>query len=136
MPKALPIELRSRVLASLAEGMTFVEAAETFDVGVATIVRWRRLERERGDARPRKTGGDRRSWRIEAASGAILALLEEDPELPINALRAALREQGLVFGYGTVRMFLKRHGFKRRRGRRPARRTPARPSRCKPVRIP
>ena len=125
MPKALPIELRSRVLASLAEGVTFVEAAETFDVGVATIVRWRRLERERGDARPRKTGGDRRSWRIEAASGAILALLEEDPELPINTLRAALREQGLVFGYGTVRMFLKRHGFKRRRGRRPARRAPA-----------
>ncbi len=127
MPKALPIELRNRVLAAMAGGMTFVEAAETFDVAVASIVRWRRLEREGGDARPRKMGGDRRSWRIEAASGAILALLEDDPELPINALRAALRERGLDFGYGTVRMFLKRHGFKRRRGRRPARRTPARP---------
>ncbi len=133
MPKALPIELRNRVLAAMAEGMTFVEAAETFNVAVASIVRWRRLERDQGHARPR-TQARLRGWRIDAERSTILGLLEADPELPINALRAALRERGLAFGYGTVRMFLKRHGFKRKRGRQPVRRKPPRPPRRSPVR--
>ena len=119
MPRALPIELRKRVLAALAGGMTYRAAAETFDVGVASIVRWRRLEREQGDPRPKRPGGNRRAVYIEDERDTVLGLLEENPDIPIETLRAALGERGLVFSYGTVQSFLKRRGFRRKRGRRP-----------------
>ena len=119
MARALPVELRTRVLAALAEGMTFRAAAATFDVGLATVVRWRRLEREQSHLRPKRPGGNRRPVYIEDERDTVLGLLEENPDMPIEALRAALGERGLVFSYGTVQSFLKRHGFRRKRGRRP-----------------
>ena len=119
MARALPVELRTRVLAALAGGMTYRAAAETFDVGVASILRWRRLEREHGHPRPKRPGGNRRAVYIEDERDTVLGLLEESPDMPIEVLRAALGEQGLIFSYGTVQSFLRRHGFARKRGRRP-----------------
>ena len=121
MGKALPVELRVRVMAALAEGMTLREAAETFYVGEATVSVWRRRQREHGHLQPKQRTGRTRSWRIEAERDTIFGLLQDDPELPIKALRAALRERGIVFSYGAVRRFLKRHGFKRKPGRPPGR---------------
>ena len=119
MARALPVELRTRVLAALAGGMTYRAAAETFDVGVASILRWRRLEREQGHPRPKRPGGNRRAVYIEDERDIVLGLLGESPDMPIEALRTALGERGLIFSYGTVQSFLKRHGFRRKRGRRP-----------------
>lgn len=119
MGKALPVELRVRVMAALAEGMTRAEAARLFRVGVGTIAGWRRLERARGHLRPKERTGRTRAWRIEAERDRIFALLEADPDLPTHALCAALREQGLVFSHSAMKRFLKRHGVERRIGRPP-----------------
>ncbi len=66
MSKALSVDLRTRVLAVVARGGDDREAAARFGVSAASVSRWRRLEREKGDVRPGPLGGDRRSGRIEA----------------------------------------------------------------------
>ncbi|TCL88900.1 Homeodomain-like domain-containing protein, partial [Rhizobium sp. PP-WC-2G-219] len=61
MSKALSMDLRVRALAAVSQGLSHRAAAERFKVSAASISRWRKLEREQGDARPHALGGDRRS---------------------------------------------------------------------------
>ena len=66
MSRALSVDLRVRVLGAVSAGATHREAADRFGVSAASVSRWRKLEREQGDPRPGRLGGDRRSDRIEA----------------------------------------------------------------------
>ena len=102
MSKALSLDLRTRVLAAIAGGLSCRQAAERFGVSASSAIRWRALERIQGDARPKALGGDRRSGRIEARAGLILALVEEKPDITLEELRAALARRGLAVGYGTL----------------------------------
>ena len=81
MSKALPLDLRSRVLRAVADGASHRQAAARFGVSAARVSRWRALERSQGDARPGPLGGDRRSARVEAQGG-----LPEGSESEIAAL--------------------------------------------------
>ena len=76
MARALSTDLRSRVLSSIAEGLSCRQAAARFGVSASSAIRWRQLEREHGDACPKQQGGDRRSDRIEAHAETILGLVE------------------------------------------------------------
>jgi transposase len=49
-------------------------------VNNASVSRWRRREREQGNAKPRVLGGDCRSGRIEAQAALILERLENRPD--------------------------------------------------------
>jgi transposase len=72
------------------------------------------FERERGEARARLLGGNRRSGRVEAHKDTTLALIEETPDIPIKELCQALAEKGVTFGYGAIRRFLaRRHAQKK-----------------------
>ena len=75
----------------------------------------RALERIQGDARPKALGGDRRSGRIEARAGLILALVEEKPDITLEELRAALARRGLAVGYGTLWRFFARRRITRKK---------------------
>ncbi len=118
MSKALSLDLRNRVLSAVSEGMSHRAAGARFGVSAASVSRWRALEREPGDARPKALGGDRRSGRIEAQRGVILGLLEERRDMAIEELRAALGDRDLTFSYGSIQRFLVRHGITRKK--RPA----------------
>ena len=115
MAKALSVDLRIRVLAAVAGGMTHRAAAERFGVSAASVSRWRALKRSQGDVRPGPLGGDRRSGRIEAQRRLILSLLDKTPDITIRELCAALGERGHGFGFGPVQRFLKRHGLTRKK---------------------
>ncbi len=108
MSKALSLDLRERVLAAIAEGMSCRQAAIRFGVGASSAIRWRAMERARGDARPKALGGDRRSGRIEAHAATILAMIEETPDLTLHEMRAALAERGVAVGIGTLWRFFAR----------------------------
>lgn len=124
MSKALSIDLRTRVLAAVAAGATHREAAGRFGVSAASVSRWRRLEREKGDVRPGPLGGDRRSGRIEAQADLVLGLLAERPDITVEELRLALVERGHAFGYGTLqRFFARRRITRKKRLRTPASRS-------------
>lgn len=76
MSKALSVDLRVRVLAAVAAGLSHRQAGERFGVSAASVSRWRKLEREQGDARPGPLGGDRRSHELERHAGAILGIIK------------------------------------------------------------
>ena len=90
MSKALSLDLRTRVLAAVAEGASHRTVGARFGVSAASVSRWRALERVQGDARPGPLGGDRRSGRIEAQAVLIRQLLEETPDITTEELRQAL----------------------------------------------
>lgn len=115
MSKALSLDLRTRVLAAVAGGLSHRAAAARFGVSAASVSRWRALERERGDARPKALGGDRRSARIEAHKALIVSLVEDTPDITIEELRRALGTRGLQFGFGAIQRFFKRHRITRKK---------------------
>jgi transposase len=73
---------------------------QRFAVSASSISRWRALERERGDARPKAMGGDQKSHHVDAHAAAILVALGPDRDRTIHEVRAILREEaGLAFGF-------------------------------------
>lgn len=117
MVRPLSVDLRSRVLAAVAEGATHREAAQRFGVSPSSVSRWRRLARINGDSQPAKKGGDQRSGRIEAQRDLILEFLDDQRDMTIQELKTALAERGYQFGYGTLQRFLKRHRMTRKKRR-------------------
>ena len=126
MAKALSVDLRDRVIAAIAGGLSRRKAAERFGVSAASAIRWSALKRDVGDALPKQQGGDRRSKRIEAHAGLILAIVEEATDITLVEVQAKLAEQGLSFGIGTLWRFFDRHAvtLKKSRRMRPSRATP------------
>ena len=57
MSKALSQDLRIRVLAATADGLSSRQAALRFGVSAASAIRWPALERIQGAARPKALGG-------------------------------------------------------------------------------
>jgi transposase len=127
MVKALSLDLRVRVLKAVSEGASHRSVAERFGVSAASVSRWRALARSKGEPRPGRLGGDRRSARIEAQGGLIRDLLAATPDITTEELRAALAERGHTFGHGTLQRFFRRHGLtrKKRLATRPSRTAPA-----------
>lgn len=117
MSKALSLDLRMRVLAAVASGLSHRQAAERFGVSAASVSRWRAREREQGAPIPKALGGDRRSGRIDACKALILSLLEATPDITIEELRQALGEGGHHFGFGTIQRFFVRHAITRKKRR-------------------
>ncbi len=115
MPKALSMDLRMRVLAAVSQGLSHRAAAERFGVSAASIGRWRKREREQGDARSGALGGDRRSARIDAQKSVILEALGPDKDATIEEIRQSLARQGLFFGFGTIQRFFVRHKITRKK---------------------
>ncbi|MBK5956670.1 hypothetical protein CCR97_00255 [Rhodoplanes elegans] len=109
MSRALSLDLRTRVLKSVADGMSHRQACERFGVSAASVSRWRRRTEVQGDARPKALGGDRRSGRIEACKDLILGVLAETPDITIEELRRSLASHGHTFGFGTIQRFFERH---------------------------
>jgi transposase len=112
MPTPLSMDLRIRVLASAAQGLSHRQVGERFGVSAASVSRWRALEREQGEARARPMGGDHRSQRIEAHKDTILAILEAKSDIAIEELRGA---KGVVVDSGTIRRFFARHAITRKK---------------------
>ena len=70
---ALSGDLRMRVVEAVIEsGLSRNAAAERFGVSVASAVRWVKRFETTGEISPARTGGDRRSDRIEAHRDYLL----------------------------------------------------------------
>src|SRR5579862_9657860 len=94
--RPLSIDLRDRVVAAVAGGLSRRRAAERFGMSAASAVRWCSRQRETGDAKPRPQGGDRHSHRIEAQAGYILETVAERPDVTLSELRALLGQRGVA----------------------------------------
>lgn len=76
MGQPLSMDLRSRVLAAIDDGMSCRSAAARFGVAPSTAIRWYGQRRDTGSFTPKPQGGDMRSHRVEARRDDILAIWE------------------------------------------------------------
>lgn len=121
MVKPLSLDLRKRIVAAVAGGMSRRKAAERFGVSPASAVRYCALDAKQGDARPRPQGGDRHSHKIEAHADFILDAVARKSDVTLVELRALLAQKGVSVAVSTLWRFFNRRRitFKKRR------RTPA-----------
>ena len=80
-------------------------------MSAASVSRWRALECQQGDPKPKPMGGDQRSRQIEAHGKLILSLYEATPDTTLQELRAALAGHGISVGYGGLWRFFDRRGI-------------------------
>jgi len=122
MSKPYSEDLRERVVAAVEGGLSRRQAANMFDVGISTVIRWVQRFRTTGSFLAKPMGGDHRS-RLTGARTWILERIEAAPDLTIEELRDELREHGVIVGYGTVWRFFEREAitFKKKRARGRAR---------------
>jgi transposase len=132
MGKPLSFDLRSRLVAAVAGGMSRRAAAERFEVSAASAVRWVQAINTVGSVAAKPQGGDTRSHHIEAFSGVILAAVAAQKDISLIELADLLRTKyGASFGVSTVWRYLDRHGMTvkknsaRRRAGAVRRRSPA-----------
>lgn len=116
MSKALSVDLR--VLAAVAQGLTHRQAGERFGVSAASVSRWRKLEREQGDARPGPLGGDRRSHELERHGAAILEIVAANRDITLTEIRTALAAKGVNASIAGLWRFLDRHKITLKKSRR------------------
>lgn len=121
MGRPLSLDLRSRALAAIDEGMSCRAAAKRFGVAPSTVIRWHDQRRRTGHYAPRRQGGDMRSARIEAHRDRIMALYEERRDVTLDELRNQLAGTGLTVAISTLHRFFERHGITRKK--RPATRS-------------
>ena len=115
MVQSLSMDLRSRLLAAVDDGMSCRGAAARFGVAPSTAIRWHAQRRETGGFAPRPQGGDMRSRRVEERSDDILALWAARKDITLEELRTGLAEMGLTVSVAGLHRFFVRRGMTRKK---------------------
>jgi len=109
MSKAYSEDLRERVIAAVEAGTTRRAAAAQFKVSASSAIRW--VQRWQADwaiaAKPR--GGS--ASPLEDHAAALLALVDEQPDLTLDEFCAVLRERQIMTSRVSVWRFFSRHGL-------------------------
>lgn len=122
MARPYSLDLRERVVAQVARGMTRQAVADLNGIVSSTVTKWCGRERENGTPAAKPMGGHR-PRKLEDERAWLLARIREKPDLTLHALLAELADQrGLVVSCDTLWRFMKREGisFKRNRARQRA----------------
>jgi transposase len=101
MGRPYSLDLRERVVAAMAGGMTGREAARHFSIGESTALRWARRMRETGSPEAKPMGG-KRPFALAAHRNWIVARLTEKPDLTLRALEAELMGRSAKASYFAV----------------------------------
>ena len=115
MAHTLSMDLRSRLLAAVDDGMSCRGAAARFGVAPSTAIRWQAQRRETGGFAPKPQGGDMRSRRVEERGDDILALWAARKDITLEELRAGLAEIGLTVSVAGLHRFFGRRGMTRKK---------------------
>lgn len=122
MPRAYSRDLRDRVVAAVAAGGSCRSVAGTFQISVASVVKWSQRFRATGSAAAKPMGG-RRLYSLAPHRDWLLARLAAAPDLTLRALVVELHDRGVVTSYGSVwrimhaaRMSFKKNAVRNRAG--------------------
>lgn len=115
MAQSLSMDLRSRLLAAVDDGMSCRGAAARFGVAPSTAIRWQAQRRETGGFAPKPQGGDMRSRRVEERGDDILALWAARKDITLEELRAGLAGMGLTVSVAGLHRFFVRRGMTRKK---------------------
>ena len=107
MAQSLSMDLRSRLLAAVDDGMSCRAAAARFGVAPSTAIRWQAQRRETGGFAPKPQVGER--------CDDILALWAARKDITLEELRAGLAERGLIVSVAGLHRFFVRRGMTRKK---------------------
>ncbi len=110
MARPYSLDLRERVVASVAAGESCRTVASTFKVSVASVVKWSQRFRSTGSAAPKRMGGNRPRL-LEGEREWLVARLATTPDLTLRMLVIELRARGVTASYGSVWRTLRRAGI-------------------------
>lgn len=108
MPKAYSCDLRERVIEAVETGASRREAAELFEVSVASAVKWLQRWKRAKSAAPKPRGGSISP--LEASAAEILDLIATHPDLTLVETVADLRKRRIKTSRSSLWRFLDRHG--------------------------
>jgi transposase len=126
MARALSLDLRRRVVAAIAGGLSCRSAADRFGVSASSAIRWRSLERREGDVAAKRQGGDRLSHRLESHAELILSAVARMPDITLAELRERLQAHGVAAAIGSLWRFFERRKITRKKDRARRRTAPQR----------
>lgn len=109
VPKAYSYDLRERVIAAVETGASRHEAAERFEISVASAIKWLQRWREDKSAAPRPRGGSVSP--LEEFAAEILAVVAEFPDLTLDETLAQLRKRRIKTSRSALWRFLGRHNI-------------------------
>jgi transposase len=112
MGKAHSSDLRGRVYAAIAEGVSRRAAARRFGVSAATAVRLAQRQAQTGSLAPGRQGRPAGSGKLGAYREILIGWVEADGEATLCELTERLaREHGLVVHHTSVSRLLRVAGF-------------------------
>ena len=109
MPKAYFGDLRERVIEAVETGASQREAAERFEVSVASAVKWVQRWCEERSAAPKPRGGSVSP--LEEFAAEILVLIAEQPDLTLVETVTELRKKRIRTSRSSLWRFLDRHNI-------------------------
>lgn len=121
MARPYSLDLRERVVAQVARGMTREQVADLNGIVSSTVTKWCHRQRETGSPAAKAMGG-KRPRKLEDERPWLLARIAEKPDLTLHALLAELSARGVTICCDTLWRFLRREGisFKKNRARQRA----------------
>ena len=99
------LDLRERVVAAVAGGMSRAEAGRHFRVSHSSAIRWTKREAETGSPAALPMGG-KKPFALAGEEAWIRSRLAEEPDITGRELLAELTRRGVAVSYYGVRHFL------------------------------
>ncbi|MCB9600490.1 MAG: transposase [Sandaracinus sp.] len=116
MAAAIPVALRERIVEAVRSGMSWNEAADEFKVGVATVNRLMRKDREGTSLEPLGHAGGQRHRIPDKDLKRLRRIVDRRPDATITELVEAYQlETGLRVGESTLARAMSRLGFSRKK---------------------
>jgi transposase len=107
MPRSYSADLRERVIEAVEMGASRHEAADRFEVSVASAVKWLRRWHESRSAAPKARGGSVSP--LEKCAARVLAVIAEHPDLTLMETVAELRRRRIRTSKSALSRFFARH---------------------------
>jgi transposase len=107
MPRAYSQDLRGRVIEAVRGGASRREAAERFEISPSSAVKWLQHWEETGSTARKPTGGSISP--LEEHADLVFELVEQQPDLTLIEVVAALRKRRVVTSRSSVWRFFERH---------------------------
>ena len=117
MPKAYSRDLRERVITAVETGASRREAAERFEVSVASAVKWLQRWYQQRSAAPKPRGGSVSP--LEEFAVEILDLIAQRPDLTLVETVAELRKRRIKTSRSSLWRFLDRHNITLKKCKQP-----------------
>jgi transposase len=110
MAKPYSQDLRERVIKAIGDGHTRDEVATLLDIGIATVGRYVKRQRQTGSLKPDKFGGHQR-YKLADHEQKVRELVDAESDRTLLELREQLAVDGIEVSKSALDRFLRAAGL-------------------------